>query len=49
MVKRAARMKERINIGKLCQNTRGVTKCLGNIPGDNIKVDLKDIMLKDEK
>ena len=46
--KHAASMKKKTNIEKLSQKTRGVTKCLGNIPGDNIKVNLKDVVLNDE-
>ena len=48
-IKRVACMKKRRNIEKLCQNTLGVTKCLGSTPGDNIKVHLQDMVLKDEK
>jgi hypothetical protein len=48
-IKHVECMKKRRNIDKVCQNTLGVTKCLGSKPGDNIKVHLKDMILKDEK
>jgi hypothetical protein len=47
-VRHVACMKKRRNTEKLCQNTRGVTKCLGSTPRDIIKVYLIDMILKDE-